>query len=644
MKPNFRQRLFYRFERFLNKGGSSIFKTLFFIFISAFGFIILLRYILLFLFPELDYLENFGDHIWVTFLQMTAPGNMNQDTPSPIWLKVTSVLAGFAGVVLLSMLIAFITSSLNSLLYNFRKGRGPVFEKDHTIILGWNDRVVDVMKELILANESEKKATIVVLADYDKELMDDLITKRIPDSKTTEIITTNGDPANISELNRINITNSKSVIILAKCSENASFDEKIASDIQAIKSILAIKSCQNNESNLPVIAEVFSQEKRDIIEYFNDDNLIALDSWTIMGKLIMQTSLTSGLQLVYNEILSFDGGEVYFYHAEWGSIRFVDLVYHFEDGIPIGVYNESDGLLIRPGQNYQMKPEDEILILAEDDSTIKYKNAVLYQANTLPISEKRLSPSKKKTLLLGWHSIAEIFISEANDYLADGSSFDIMYHDPSPYIIEKVNNFKEQFPNFKIQLIDENPMIRAGLLNVDPNLYDNILVLSQKDETNDPDKVDSDTLIILLLLRERIQGPTRPKIITQVLNSENQKLINQTDVDDFVISNKLITMILAQLSEEPKIKLLYDDIFSEEGSEIYVKPANLYFTTFPQSLKFVDIIGVAFQRDEICLGIRKGALLKDIDKNFGVRLNIPKNEAIVIEEGDFLVVLSEDEL
>ncbi len=644
MKPSFHRRLFYRFERFLNKGGSSIFKTLFFIFICAFGFIILLRYFLLLFFPELEYLNDFGDHIWVTFLQMTAPGNMNQDTPSPMWLKLTSILSGFTGVILLSMLIAFITSSLNSLLYNFRKGRGPVYENDHTVILGWNDRVVDVMKELILANESEKKAAIVVLAKHDKEQMDDLITKRIPDSLTTQIITTNGDPANISELNRINVTSAKSVIVLSKCSENAPFEEKIASDIQAIKSILAIKSCQNNESNIPVISEVFTQEKRDIIDFFDDENLIVLDSWTIMGKLIMQTSLTSGLQLVYNEILSFDGGEVYFYHSDWGNKRFVDLVFHFKDGIPLGVFSEENGLLIRPGQDYVLQPNDEILILAEDDSTIDYSGNQLYSTNLQDLSDSRLQPTQKKTLVLGWHSIAEVFIQEASDYLADASSFDIMYHNPAPHIVDTVNKFKESIPQFDIQLIDENPLARAGLLNVDPNKYDNILVLSQKDETYDPDKVDSDTLIILLLLRERIQGPNKPKIITQVLNSDNQKLINQTDVDDFVISNKLITMILAQLSEEPKIKLLYDDIFSEEGSEIYVKPASLYFTSFPQKIKFVDAIGIAFQRDEICLGVRKGSLLKDIENNFGVRLNIPKDEAIVIEKDDFLVVLSEDEL
>ena len=103
-------------------------------------------------------------------------------------------------------------------------------------------------------------------------------------------------------------------------------------------------------------------------------------------------------------------------------------------------------------------------------------------------------------------------------------------------------------------------------------------------------------------------------------------------------------MILAQLSEEPLIKLLYDDLFSEDGSEIYVKPAHLYFTSFPQKLTFADLIGIAGKRDEVCLGIRKGNLRKDADSNFGVTLNPKKTTEIEIEEIDYLVVLSEDEL
>ena len=349
MKANFRQRMAYRFERFLNKGGSSIFKSLLIVFLAGFALIICIRFLMLLLISSnSEFLGDFGSQIWIVFLEMTSPGSMQQDNESPALLKITTILAGFTGVIILSMLIAFITSSINQLLYNFRKARGKVLEENHTVILGWNNRVVDIIREIILANESEKRGCVVILAEHPKEEMEDLIAKRLPDTLTTEVIFTNGNSSNITELNRINITTAKSVIVLAKCSENATEEEKMDSDVQAIKSIMAIKACHDFESNTPVITEVFSEEKRKIIEYFDDENMITLDTWTIMGKLMMQTSLTSGLQLVYNEMLSFDGGEVYFTEGDWGDINFFDLAFHFEDGIPLGIYNEEEGLVLRP--------------------------------------------------------------------------------------------------------------------------------------------------------------------------------------------------------------------------------------------------------------------------------------------------------
>jgi hypothetical protein len=103
-------------------------------------------------------------------------------------------------------------------------------------------------------------------------------------------------------------------------------------------------------------------------------------------------------------------------------------------------------------------------------------------------------------------------------------------------------------------------------------------------------------------------------------------------------------MILAQLSEEPLIMKFYEDIFSEDGSEIYVKSTKLYLDKFPLKTTFGNLIGLADQRDEICLGIRKGVDSKNAGANFGVTLNLAKDDEVVLEEGDFLVVLSEDEL
>jgi len=645
MKCAFRDKINYKLERFLSKGGFSIVISLIIIFISGFLFIATIRFFLINVFSQYGYPNNFWEDVWITFLQLTDPGSMGLDDASPGWLKFTAILAGVAGIILLSVLIAFITTSFEKILYDFRKGRGKFIENGHILILGWNERVVDIIRELIIANESEKKASIVVLSEENKENMDDLLTKRLPDTKTTQIVTTNGDFANINELIRVNVKNAKSVIVLANCSERACLNNKINSDIQSIKSIFAIIAAQKGKNHLPIIVEIYTKEKHDIINYLNEDNIVAINSWDIMGKLLAQTSLNSGLEIVYNEILSFEGSEIYFYHDHWNNINFYESVYHFEDGIPLGIYNESLGIKLRPPGDTKLKDEDKLIILAEDDSTVTFSHTPIYHyLEKRQIKKIKLKREKKKILILGWHSIANVFISELNDYLIEGCVFDIMFNSPSAELEANINHLKNQFPQFNINLINANPLKLEHLENKNPNEYHNIIILSQSLDEQSPDKIDSDTIIILLMLRGITKNFENTNIITQVLNSENQEIITQTDVDDFIISNKLITMILAQLSEAPLIKLFYEDIFSEEGSEIYVKPTILYFDSFPQRLKFIEIVNIVNMRNEICLGLRNGNQRKNKETNFGVILNPPKDEVFEININDFFVVLSENEL
>jgi hypothetical protein len=106
-----------------------------------------------------------------------------------------------------------------------------------------------------------------------------------------------------------------------------------------------------------------------------------------------------------------------------------------------------------------------------------------------------------------------------------------------------------------------------------PFSYDNVIILSQNILDNNIENIDSDTIIILLLLKniEKKLGKSETKIITQLLNSDNQNIIIQTNVDNFVVSNKIINMLLAQLSEDTEILYFFNELFSEAGSEIYDK-------------------------------------------------------------------------
>jgi hypothetical protein len=482
----------------------------------------------------------------------------------------------------------------------------------------------------------------------EKEEMDDEISTLIPDTKTTRMVTRKGTTSAMANLRKVSAQQAKSAIILASCGHAAPEEEKQVSDAKVIKTILALIGVQGGKNDLNIVAELFLEANRKLVDTFESEQITCVDSWDILGKIMVQTSRTSGLAVVYSEILSFDGGELYFYEADWDGIRFYDALYHFPDGVPMGIRRADGALELRPKEDAVMQEGDEILILAEDDSTIQFVKEPVATPKDFPYSHKALEKRMERELVLGWHGIANIVVGEYTEYLLEGSRIDIVVNRPSLTIANEVQKLQQNNPKLRIKLIDKNPLSLEDLEMLKPFSYDNVIILSQSEEDFSPERTDSETMVILLLLRKIMKDSAirekKTKLITQVLNSENQDLITQTNVDDFIISNKLITMIFAQLSEEPRIKQLYDDIFEEEGSEIYLKPVSLYFDSFPVRVTFADLIGQVYKRDEICLGVRRDMHHDNPEKNFGIKLNPPKDEVFNLSQGDSLVVLAEDEL
>ena len=51
------------------------------------------------------------------------------------------------------------------------------------------------------------------------------------------------------------------------------------------------------------------------------------------------------------------------------------------------------------------------------------------------------------------------------------------------------------------------------------------------------------------------------KLITEILDSQNDALVARAGVHDVIISNRLVSMIMAQISKSRDIEKVYDDIF-----------------------------------------------------------------------------------
>lgn len=646
-KPSLGQQLRYRFDNFMAKGGFSIFLSLLLVFAASFAVVVAARALVLLLDPGGAEHDGFWANVYVVFLQLTDPGNMGLELPSSAFYKMSAILAGAFGVIILSMLIAFITTALDQKLQELKKGHSKVIEDDHTLILGWSDRVTEILRELVLANESEDDPCVVILSEQDKEVMDDYLDVHLTERKNTRIVTRSGSVSSVVNLDIVSVTSSKSVIVLSDCTDAATADEKATSDTRVIKTILGLMASKAPGQSLNVVAEIFDERNRELAKDISPHEVTTVHALDILAKILVQTSRSIGLSVVYGEIMSFDGCELYFFHDDWGTVGFDELVYHFPDGVPLGIRHGDGRLTLNPPPGTRMSSDDDILILAQDDSTIEYRKVVLARPRDIPLSGLRLERHVEHELILGWSAKAPIIIEQYADYVEEGSTITVMLREPSEDLRLEILELRERISGLEIRLVDQDPMHLETLLEATPFLYDNIIVLSQSGEATSPEAIDSQTIIILLLLRKvaKMAGhdAERTKLITEVLDSENQDLIARAGVNDFIISNRLVSMLLAQVSEEADIYDVYDDLFQEGGSEIYVKPARLYFQTFPVEVTFADLIGIARRRQEVCLGIKIKADEKNPEANYGVKLIPEKTARYRFEAEDCLVVLAEDE-
>lgn len=643
-----KQRLRYRFDDFMARGSGSIFVALTVVFVGLLVTLSILRLILVRAVGDLDVERGRGGwrQVYLTFLELTDPGSMTQDVDSSAWVKILTVAAGLAGVVMFSALIAFITTALDGRLAQLRKGQSKVIVEDHTLILGWNDRVVDILNELILANESEDNPTVVILAERDKEDMDDFLAINVQDRLNTKIVTRSGPPSNRVNLDIASVETCRSVIALSASGIGASQRDMDESDLRVIKTLLGVTSALADDADVAIVAEVFSPSRRDAALTIDQERIVTVDADEILAKILVQTSRSEGLSVVYEEILSFDGSEMYFFDAEWlPGTTFSSAAYHFTDGIPMGI-SRGDEVVLNPGANEILRRDDQLVILATDDSTISFAPEPVVTVPNRQSTGLTVEPHVERELFVGVTSKLGTIVREYADYVVEGSEIDVVLRASDPETSAKVRELDIEVPSLHLRVLEADPFNVDDLLALRPFEYDNIILLSQAGEEGAQEMIDSETLLLLLHFQHVFRSSDQvvtTKLIAEVLDTGNRELVTETGVREFIVSNNLISMLVAQISENRHIKTVYDNLFAEDGSEIYLKPAELYFADLPAQVTYADLIASASHREEVALGYKLGALESNPEQNYGVVLIPPKPDVFTMSPGDTVVVLAEDE-
>lgn len=623
MRRRLRERLRYWFDGTMDRGTSALIGWLG---LASLALITVVSCTVA-VFAHKDTEENGGwpGVIWMSLLRTLDPGTMGGDTGRPVFLLLMLTVT-VGGIFIVSALIGVITTGLESRIQELRKGKSRLIEHGHTIVLGWSEQIFTVIAELVEANQSERRSCVVILADRDKVDMDDEIRRRIPDTGKTRVICRSGSPLQRGDLELVSPDTAKAIMVLPPVGEDG--------DIDVIKQLLLLNSRVWSGTRPHVVAAVQSSENLAAARLAAGESALVVDVDDIAVRLIVQSHRQSGLSTVFNELLSFMGNEVY----PWAEPSLAGSTYGeslnaFELGVPIGLHRADGEVLVNPSMDTVIGSGDQLLLVAEDDLLIKAVSERPTIVRSAIATADIASPMPDRTLMIGWNPRASKIVSLLDRLVKPGSVVDVA----APHRPEE--DLSGELANLTVGYKHCEPVRRPSLESLDLDTYRHIVVLT--DDEIDAGRADDRTLVTLLHLRDiEIQLGDPYSIVTEMNDDANREVAQVTKADDFIVSTKVISLLLTQLTENRHLYAVFADLFDPEGSEIYLKPAPSYVTPGAKA-NFATVIEAARQRGESAIGYRLAGQ-SDEPPLYGVHLNPSKTAPLVLQEGDTVVVLAED--
>jgi len=579
---------------------------------------------------------DFAELFWRSLLRTLDPGTMGGDTGSVLFV-LSMLLVTLGGIFIVATLIGIISTGIEGKLDELRKGRSTVLESNHTVILGWSRQIFEIIGEIVQANENQRRACIVVLAERDKVEMEDEIRQRVPDTKTTRIVCRSGSPIELANLGIASPQTSRSIVVLAPENEDP--------DTDVIKTLLAITNDPDRRAEpYRIVAELREPSNVDVARLASRGEAQLVLGGELIGRIAAQTCRQPGLSIVYQDLLDFGGDEMYFWSSpDLVGRQFGECLALFRTSSLIGIAPVDGEPHLNPQMDRVIADGDRLVFVSQDDDTIKREDPPPGVArDELIVLREQAPPGKDTTLVLGWNSRTAGLLTELDKYVAVGSRLTVLadgHGVAAPG--DEITAVGERLQRMKLEYRHADTTNRAVLDQITSEGYEHIVVMSYSDYL-DEQRADARTLVTLLHLRDiEAKAGESFTIVSEMLDVRNRALAAVTRADDFIVSGKLVSLMMSQLAENPDLRPIFDDMFDEAGSEIYLKPAGDY-VVLGQPVDFYAVVESARRRGQTAFGYRLLSRAEDAGANYGVAMNPDKAAPVTFSEADRIIVLAEN--
>jgi len=633
-----------------------------------------------------DY-ETISEAAWTSWTYVVDPG-AQADAPSELIPRAVSLFVTLGGLLVFALLIGIVGESIGEKIEDLKTGKSRVFESGHTLMLNWNDKSIAVIQQIALANESEGGGVMVVLSNLEKEEMEERLENAINakenplDLMGTEVVFRQGNPILENDLKKVSANTARAVIALTPPDFDA--DEADANMLRQVLAIKALEEDFGSDGERHVVVELQDVDNKELINLVAPDFAEVIVNHDMIGRLMLQCARTPELAYVLDSMMGFEGSEFYF--DTWPELygkTFREITVRFDDAIPVGFRSADGDVRVNPEDDDVYQEGEEILVLAEDDDS--------YEPNdgTYPLTAGECEEEEcltgyqavrppEKVLFCGWRRDMSDLISQLDEFVPPGSELWLLNKIPAcnreERLLDGGNKAKLKLKNLTMKNVVGDHIIRRDLKRiwdtdaqgqytgekVTLDQFDSILILSDETAMKSGEKgstsSDSRSLAAVLIIQDMMDKmyqvkkrkfATNPELIkepcvpvSEILDSRTKSLLNVANCKGYVLSNQIVSSVMAQVAEEKDINVVLSELFSSDGSETYIRPVEKFVDLDEEdTMSFWDVALKARNYREVAVGYKPADLDYADAEDFIVN---PPNKSVPRrwKKGDKIVVFS----
>lgn len=596
---------------------------------------------------------GFAEAVWWAFLRLTDPGYLGDDEGS--WRRIVSTALTISGYVLfMGTLVAIMTRWLIAKMLEFERGLTPVSMRNHIVVVGWTNRTIPLLREVIgeagsrrrfLAAFGMRKLRAVVLSEevsaiQFQALKSDPVIGR---THARDVVLRYGSVLEEEAIRRAGCMNAAAVIMP---SDYGRGDELVSPDVETIRALLSIDSRAARYGQSPPLAIAEIQDARRIetvrSAYSGPMEIVASDD--TISRLLVQTILHPSLSAFLREVLTARrGNEILLRPAgrmAGGTLR--DAASRCPHAILLGVLRAHDGrhkpLLNAPSAT-RIEETDLLVFLARSLADIESSSSAA--TSLAPVERKastRRSPPGRdgnRILLLGWSRRVPNLVDELASYEYMNFEVDMISIVDTATRSRAIERYSPRCARVPVRHIEADYLMTGELEQLDMSRYDSIFLLSS-DQLENAEEADARVVVGQRIIEGLLKrAGLKPQVLLELADAANEGLIRSPDVETLV-SPLILSHFMAQITLRRETRLVFEELFAAGGAEIEFRPPSAYGPA--DAASFAQLESRVAERGDTLLGIQQAS--ESDSPSRGLQLNPPRDARFELRDDDRLCVLT----